>query len=265
MAFRDQSGVSGEVWTTYSSHEGLLYGIIFAANLTADYSITAQKAGFLSPFAPQFKAGHVFMAADPEGSATPFDKDTTFTIKASNCETDGEPFCLFYFSPQLSFGNYSVVLLGDLDKWVPMSEQRVVQIWRTASGMAASVLGKHGETINFSFLLDGKMITPVLSADHLGCATFPVTVNQGFFEMEEDFFDSNTTSTPAAPSTSLRPSVPTDYDCRFKPPPFTTPAPPTYIPIQSTTHNDAGRVGLSLKLAVFGFLAMLFVYVRPRL
>ncbi|KAK3772127.1 hypothetical protein RRG08_058190, partial [Elysia crispata] len=177
MAYGDHSGVAGEVWTTYSSHEVLLYGVIFAANITQDYSITAKKAGFLSPLAPEFKAGHVFRADDPEESMTPFDKAATFTIKSDKCVTNEESFCLFYFSPELEFKSHKVVLLGDLDKWVPMSEQRVVQIWRTTSGMAVSVLGKHGETINFSFLFDGKLVNPVLTADHLGCATFPVSVD----------------------------------------------------------------------------------------
>ncbi|KAK3789015.1 hypothetical protein RRG08_058193 [Elysia crispata] len=135
MAYGDHSGVAGEVWTTYSSHEVLLYGVIFAANITQDYSITAKKAGFLSPLAPEFKAGHVFRADDPEESMTPFDKAATFTIKSDKCVTNEESFCLFYFSPELEFKSHKVVLLGDLDKWVPMSEQRVVQIWRTTSGM----------------------------------------------------------------------------------------------------------------------------------
>ncbi|RUS92230.1 hypothetical protein EGW08_000083, partial [Elysia chlorotica] len=275
MAYGDHTGVDGEVWTTYSRHDGLLYGVIFAANLTRNYSITAQKAGFLSPLAPTFKAGHVFRADDPEGSVTPFDNTSTFTIDANNCETNGEPFCLFYFSPELEFKTHKVVLLGDLDKWVPMSEQRVVQIWRTAAGMAVSLLGQHGETIRFSFLYNGKLVTPSLTADHLGCATFPVTVDQSWlFDMLEEDFASNTTSTTKSttkPTTStststktttttttarttLRPKVPDNYDCRFKPPPFTTPAPSTDIPVRSTTpRNGAVARDLASMLRVWAF------------
>ncbi|GFN77542.1 non-lysosomal glucosylceramidase [Plakobranchus ocellatus] len=250
MAYGDNDGVDGEVWTTYSSHEGLLYGIIFAANLSADYSITAHKAGFLSPFAPKFKAGHLYSAQDGAASITDFDEHATFTIKASSCETDGEPFCLFYFSPQISFGSHKIVLLGDLEKWVPMSQQRVVQIWRTQSGMAASLLGQHGETIHFSFLLDGQKVTPSLTADQHGCATFPIVSSQDDYFDDLNESDANittpsttTTTTTTASTTTLRPSVPQNYDCRFKPPPFTTQTPFTNPPGMSTTKGpDNGAV-----------------------
>ena len=73
------------------------------------------------------------------------------------------------------------------------------------------------------------------------------------------------TTTPGS-STTLRPAVPENYDCRFKPPPFTTVAPATEIPISSTT-RDNGAVGQVLghgKTAwLFGSLSVLMLSVLP--
>lgn len=57
---------------------------------------------------------------------------------------------------------------------MPMSEDRVVHIWQTDSGIAATLGGQPGESISFSYLVDGQFNDVAINADNNGCATFTV-------------------------------------------------------------------------------------------
>ncbi|CAG5129546.1 unnamed protein product, partial [Candidula unifasciata] len=172
MAFGNNTGVSGEVWTTYSTNGDLLYGVIFAAGLTRDYVISPRSAGFLSVFAHNFTDSVIY--SNGNKTLLSFTAGTNFTISANECYTNGEPFCLFYTAPVLVFGSRQVVLLGDMDKWVPMSENRVVRIWQISSGIAATLRGMPGEMISFSYAVEGVVYENSQQADQVGCATFSV-------------------------------------------------------------------------------------------
>ncbi|KAK0063410.1 hypothetical protein Bpfe_007051 [Biomphalaria pfeifferi] len=102
MAFADGQGARGEVWSTYSIVNDQVYGIILAAGLTADYTITAQKLGFLSPTLPfPFQPSVLYSV---NGVYVNFNSTDTYTIKSADCKTNGENFCLFYTAPIFYFG-----------------------------------------------------------------------------------------------------------------------------------------------------------------
>ncbi|XP_059154794.1 uncharacterized protein LOC131940186 isoform X2 [Physella acuta] len=210
MAFQDGQGVQGEVWTTYSTINGLLYGVILAANLTADYVITPQKAGFLLDTLPTFQTSVFYRLSGNDVTTVPFNSTGSFTIKVSDCWTNGEPFCLFYTAPILSFGSRSIVLLGDLTKYVPMSELRVVAVKQSLLDFTVALRGRPGDMLHFSYMLDGVKKDINYTANTLGCVEFSI------------LSDNNGT-------------IHSDLDCRFQPMGSTTAPPPMSSTVQPVT------------------------------
>ncbi|CAL1533037.1 unnamed protein product [Lymnaea stagnalis] len=212
MAFNDGKGATGELWSTYSTVDSLLYGVILAANLRSDYVITPGKAGFdlTNPVAFQ---GSLLYTIDSTGhvSTYAFNDTDSYTINSTTCRTNGENFCLFYTAPVIGFGDDSIVFLGDLTKWVPMSERRVVQVWQTLFDVTVAVRGRPGDDVQFSYLFNGQRKDLTEKVNNLGCGLFIVASSNNSM--------SHTRKRRDQPD-------PKSYDCRFYPSPSTTTPPP---------------------------------------
>ncbi|XP_071096653.1 uncharacterized protein [Haliotis cracherodii] len=145
MAWSDFEGPDGEVWSTYSDLGGKnKYGIILAADLQGSYTMTPCMAGFEG-----FPYSMVFPANDPN-KIQPLTDPQPLTM--SGCTA--KDFCLFYVSPVLKINGKQVLIQGELDKWVPMSPQRVTDI-NVADDITISLTGAARETVQFWFNVDG--------------------------------------------------------------------------------------------------------------
>lgn len=60
----------------------------------------------------------------------------------------------------LDSNTHTVFLMGETDKWVPVSEQRIVAITPIQdTDIVLTVAGVRGETVRISYLLDGTLQT----------------------------------------------------------------------------------------------------------
>ncbi|KAH9490739.1 hypothetical protein Btru_035380 [Bulinus truncatus] len=146
------------------------------------------------------------------GDSHSFDVSDTYAIQSASCFTNGEKFCLFYTAPIIYFGSQSIALLGDLSKWVPMSEQSVIKIWHSTFDITVAVRGRSGDTIKFSYILSGQRRHVSALVNDKGCALFIID-QSGNYTLKDE---------------------PKDFDCRFKPLPGTTPLPASSTPTQTT-------------------------------
>ncbi|XP_046368556.2 uncharacterized protein LOC124143575 isoform X1 [Haliotis rufescens] len=146
MAFQDGSGPNAEIWATVSGvYEGgsapkQVYGIIFVSGLKNNFDITPTKAGI----GYEYPVSKIFSAADPTKQYD-FSDSKAFTIPP--CQQD---FCMYYASPVLKYKEREVLILGELNKWVPMSVNRVVNV-TLGDVITVYVTGQSGETVEIWF------------------------------------------------------------------------------------------------------------------
>ncbi|XP_046547850.1 uncharacterized protein LOC124257765 isoform X2 [Haliotis rubra] len=171
MAWSDFDGPNGEVWSTYSDFGGdNKYGIILAADLKGSYNMTPCMAGYQG-----FPSSMVFPANNPN-KIQPLTDSQPLTM--SGCTK--ADFCLFYVSPVLTINGKQVLIQGELDKWVPMSPQRVTDI-NIAEDITISLTGAVHETVSFWFNVDGKSspVTCTLGAGGLATLRFTAGTCRG--------------------------------------------------------------------------------------
>ncbi|XP_041369682.1 uncharacterized protein LOC121383654 [Gigantopelta aegis] len=154
-------GPRGEVWSTYSHVAGLTFGIILAADLPTDYNITPRLAGF-----PEMGPAMAFTYTNPN---TLKEFNETSPIKLRGCSK--VDFCMHYVTPLLpnAFG-ITTVILGELDKWVPVSPQRVTNIM-VDDDVTVRVTGAPKEAINFWFAVNNKPLLVKCILGNSGFAT----------------------------------------------------------------------------------------------
>ncbi|XP_067662761.1 uncharacterized protein [Haliotis asinina] len=146
LAWADFDGPDGEVWSTYSDFGGdNKYGIVLAADLQGSYNMTPCMAGFQG-----FPESMVFSAKDPSRLQMLTDAQP---LLLSDCTM--VDFCLYYVSPVMTFGGHQVLIQGELDKWVPMSPQRVVDINVDSNDITVRIAGAESEQVLFWFNTDG--------------------------------------------------------------------------------------------------------------
>ncbi|CAH1277104.1 Hypp9481 [Branchiostoma lanceolatum] len=151
-AFQLDMGPKGEVWTTYSDIAGLRFGIILAADLQADWNINAVTAGF-----GEMMLGMAFTwPLTP--SMTPFGTATE-NLLLKQCGKDD--FAVWYTSPFLTLQNQTAMIIGETDKWVPVSPQRVKNILMFDSNLELSLAGAPGETVTMSFMVGAKGLVEI--------------------------------------------------------------------------------------------------------
>ncbi|XP_064616875.1 uncharacterized protein LOC135480876 [Liolophura sinensis] len=160
-SFQDGRGPDGEVWSTYTQISGQFYGIILAADLKTPYSLTPQAAGF-----GQFFEGPNIVYSYLDFTPKPFGMNDSITLEG--CSTIN--FCLYYTSPVIKLGSKEVCILGEVDKWVPLSPQRIRTI-STGSDIIMSLAGSPEEKLRLAFIENGKLRFMQCTLDSAGTAT----------------------------------------------------------------------------------------------
>ncbi|XP_067662767.1 uncharacterized protein [Haliotis asinina] len=161
IAFGDFEGPDGEVWSTYSDFGGQnKYGIILAAELNGDYSITPDIAGYQG-----FPSSMIFPYNNASKIQPLTDADP---LTMSGCTT--VDFCLYYVSPVLKVQGKQVLIQGELSKWVPMSPQRVTDI-NIGDDIIISLNGAAAESVVFWFNVNGVSSPVVCNLGPVGSAT----------------------------------------------------------------------------------------------
>ena len=140
--------MQSQVWTTLSriggshgnhGHGHNEYGIIFGSSLSEDYFIEKEETGFHTGHVLGFKGYPDFsiLGVDP----WPIQIDSS------------EKFGLYYTAPiiTLSATEQQVALIGDITKWVPMSEQRVTNIINYSEFLLVNMEGTVGERLVFFY------------------------------------------------------------------------------------------------------------------
>ncbi|KAI8505567.1 hypothetical protein Bbelb_167560 [Branchiostoma belcheri] len=145
-------GPKGEVWTTYSDISGLRFGIILAADLQEDWNINAVTAGFGEMMPGMAFTWPLTPSMMPFGTA-----DENLQLK--QCGKDD--FAVWYTSPFLILGNQTAMIIGETDKWVPMSPQRVKNILMYGNNVVLSLTGAPGETVTMAFTVGVKGLVEI--------------------------------------------------------------------------------------------------------
>ncbi|XP_076436393.1 uncharacterized protein LOC143275932 isoform X2 [Babylonia areolata] len=174
MGFGEGEGTSGEVWSTYTTfHDVMTFGILLAVDVSRAYNVTPSNVGF--PSQRENPDGRLFVRNSPHqlynfSDAHPLD------IGPATCNTSLPPFfCLFYTAPVLVLGEQEVILLGELEKWVPVSPQRVHQIRKTPLSLTLTLRGQVGETVTLTYLKDGVLRNVTVVMDSAGQGTVRIT------------------------------------------------------------------------------------------
>lgn len=68
-----------------------------------------------------------------------------------------ENFCLYYVSPLFRVANHDVILLGEKDKWVPASPNRISLIYADSNKFMVFVNGVIGEKAVFSVAINNNV------------------------------------------------------------------------------------------------------------
>ncbi|XP_067661779.1 uncharacterized protein [Haliotis asinina] len=166
-AFQDGTGPVGEVWSTFSTvtrmgtGPTLTFGIIFASNLQGSYAITPSIAGFTFEYAKS----KIFNAKDPRQQQD-FSDDKPFTLTGCTADT----YCLYYTSPIITLNNKEVLIMGELDKWIPMSRQRVLNV-TVSDVITINMVGAKQEKVEMWFSVNGNMGALAIDVNNDGEAT----------------------------------------------------------------------------------------------
>ena len=139
----DRWHLAGQVWTTMSRiSQHWEFGIIFGSSLSEDYFIGRQETGFHSRHVLAYKgypSTLSIIGVDP----WPIQIDSS------------DKFGLYYTSPIItldkSASDDQIALIGDVEKWVPMSEQRVSNIINYGDFLHVELDGVVGEKIFFFY------------------------------------------------------------------------------------------------------------------
>ncbi|KAK3600158.1 hypothetical protein CHS0354_012281 [Potamilus streckersoni] len=165
-AFPSFSGVDGEVWTTFSEISGLKFGILLAADIknTVPMIILPHDTGI---FRVNKSVGQY--VAFPYDNANRWKQftDTDGLVISNNCTKTN--FCLYHLTPQLPNSAY---VLGELDKWVPISPQRVSEIEVTTDDVHVKMMGVPGEAFDFWYIYKNETYTAKCLINPEGSAVF---------------------------------------------------------------------------------------------
>nr|XP_006815625.1 PREDICTED: uncharacterized protein LOC102804514 [Saccoglossus kowalevskii] len=146
-------GPDGEVWSTYSDIAAYRFGTLLWVNVKTSYPITPQQAGF-----GQLGSSYAFSDRNPAGTLVKFDEKNL--LNQQKCGKDD--FGLWHTTPEIPItaSNRSVLLLGELSKWVKMSPQRVIDIITYSADIVLTLQGGVGEHIEFTLVYTDDLKTP---------------------------------------------------------------------------------------------------------
>ncbi|KAH3797073.1 uncharacterized protein LOC127837128 [Dreissena polymorpha] len=171
-AFKDINGPDGEAWVAHTVIGGLTFSNILVVNLAkgTSYTMYPKDTGLYQGVGDLFAVPY-----DSPFGWTGFDSmyGLTFTEEFTT-----ESPALYHVSQGIP-GWFQTTILGELDKWVPVSPQRVQDITWTDDTVTAPLMGAPKEQFDFWFILGSKenKVICVIGVD--GTATFKMDLNLG--------------------------------------------------------------------------------------
>ncbi|KAK6165977.1 hypothetical protein SNE40_022776 [Patella caerulea] len=144
MAFGGNIGPEGKIYTTYSNIDNHIFGIILAANISMDYTLRIQDTGINMTQAAMVMISDLYIS----DTLVTFNESQPLKITTS-CTT--KYFCLYYYSPVFTVGNDKVMIYGEVDKWTPMSNNRVTGIRVISDDLFLQLVGVPNEIVSFRF------------------------------------------------------------------------------------------------------------------
>ncbi|KAL4218854.1 hypothetical protein ACF0H5_021442 [Mactra antiquata] len=152
-AFPYSGGPGGEVWVSYTQFSSLKFANILALNIGQGYSYTLH---------PKDTGIYSFKEGNGDLYAVPYDEpygwvqfSNLYGIDITGVFTPSR-IALYHVSQAIP-GWFMTTIFGELDKWAPMSPQRVVSVSWTNDTVTAPLIGAPKETFNFWYLLGSKL------------------------------------------------------------------------------------------------------------
>jgi len=151
--FENSAGPKGQVFTTYSNINAHKFGVILAANLSNTYSLTPRKAGF-----HKFGVSIVYRseAALCTSCRLPVLSEDLPLLLTPACTV--KDFCLYYTAPVWTLRGMNVSILGELDKMVPISPQRITDIEVQQDDILVSLTGVEHEKVKIYVYLESRTV-----------------------------------------------------------------------------------------------------------
>ncbi|XP_070576651.1 uncharacterized protein [Ptychodera flava] len=144
-------GPDGEVWSTYSDIAGYRFGTLLWVNVKTPYPITPQQAGF-----GKLYSSYAFSDRDPVKTLVKFDEENP--LNQHKCGK--ADFGLWHSVSEIKFGSKTVLILGELSKWVKMSPQRVLDITIFPGDVVLTLQGGVNEVIEFTVVYTDDLTSP---------------------------------------------------------------------------------------------------------
>ncbi|XP_045596142.1 uncharacterized protein [Procambarus clarkii] len=136
-----------EVWTGYSTIGNYNFGIIFLAEVDKALQMTPSELNLENAFTTK-----TFLFSNyPENSTYTHDVSSGQTIDLPACGGFLN-FCLIYTSPAFQINTGEIFILGEREKWAPVSPERLSEITESPSSLTVVVSGVQGEAVTISFL-----------------------------------------------------------------------------------------------------------------
>eukprot|EP01120_Amphizonella_sp_Union-15-10_P008061 TRINITY_DN2821_c0_g1_i1.p1 TRINITY_DN2821_c0_g1~~TRINITY_DN2821_c0_g1_i1.p1 ORF type:complete len:734 (+),score=155.15 TRINITY_DN2821_c0_g1_i1:26-2227(+) len=134
-------GPSGEVLTTYTEISNVRWYHIMSVDLTSPYVISPSDLDLSDEFS-YVAYKHSFTNST---TVSPFTKTEPIKLPISGKADFG----LYHVVPVFENG---WAILGELNKWVPISTQRISAFWESTSVVGVSIKGSPNEVVSFTFL-----------------------------------------------------------------------------------------------------------------
>nr|XP_022321423.1 uncharacterized protein LOC111123413 [Crassostrea virginica] len=143
-----------EVWSTYTEmtvgDRVRYFGAVLGVDTPPGFKLLRSDLDFMSDDREEYI---VYDYRSPEDY-----RSFTTSLILPNCTK--ADFCLYHFIPEMKIGIHSVYLLGETDKWLPVSQQRLTALTPIQDqDLVLTVAGAQGESVRFSYLLDGTLQT----------------------------------------------------------------------------------------------------------
>ncbi|KAK6165976.1 hypothetical protein SNE40_022775 [Patella caerulea] len=150
MAYGNNFGPDGDLYTTYSDISGYKFGAISAANMKSSYSLSIQDTGLdMSSNNGTLMSSDLYINVE----LIEFTDSKPLQI-TTDCATT--VFCLYYYSPVFKVGNDNVLVYGEMNKWAPVSSNRVKEIRINSVDMFLTLSGGPNEIVSFRFFRNMK-------------------------------------------------------------------------------------------------------------
>ncbi|XP_052789947.1 uncharacterized protein LOC128224213 isoform X2 [Mya arenaria] len=164
-AFNDVDGPDGEAWLSYTQVGGLRFADILVLNLKSPYTLYPRDTGIYD------NVGLTDLYAVPYDD--PFGWVTFSSLYGLQFDSRFTPSRIaFYHVSQAIPGWFETAILGELDKWAPMSPQRVTSLTWTSSTVTSELVGAPFEQFDFWYILGSKQNAVTCKLGATGAATF---------------------------------------------------------------------------------------------